>query len=98
MLIDKSERIEPKFPAENDSFSAYILANYIPSNFDLQNKNLEVRFVVKNDGSLMKITVLNAENKTKEAELIKIIEQSPKWIPGSSDGETVQFQQNIVLL
>ena len=98
VLIDKSERIEPRFTAENDSFSAYILSHYIPSNFDLQQKNLEVRFVVKKDGSLMNIAVLNAENKTKEEELIKIIKQGPNWIPGTSDGEVVQFQQNIILL
>lgn len=96
--IDKSERIEPKFTAENDPFSTYILTRYNPSSFDLQQKNLEVRFIVKTDGALMNIVVLNAENKTKEAELIKIIEQSPKWIPGSSNGEVVQFQQNIILL
>ena len=31
-------------------------------------------------------------------ELIKIIKQGPNWIPGTSDGEVVQFQQNIILL
>jgi hypothetical protein len=89
--------IEPQFSAENKRFKEYLLSKYTKSEFDLKNKNLEVRFTVKKDGSVMNLKVLNAENSSKETELLTILKNAPRWVAGSVNGEKSQFQQNVTL-
>jgi beta-lactamase regulating signal transducer with metallopeptidase domain len=92
----KEKRIEPQFLGAK-SFKEFLLLKYKLTAFDNKNQNLEVRFVVKKDGSITNLKVLNAENKAKENDLLRILKDTPKWVSGTVDGKNAQFQQNINL-
>jgi beta-lactamase regulating signal transducer with metallopeptidase domain len=92
----KEKCIEPQFLGAK-SFKEFLLFKYKLTAFDNKNQNLEVRFVVKKDGSITNLKVLNAENKAKENDLLRILKDTPKWVSGTVDGKNAQFQQNINL-
>ncbi len=89
---------KPDFKNDAGNFSKYILSNYQLTEFDKKNKNLEVRFLVNKDGTLLNLKALNTENSLKEREILEVLKKSPKWVPAKLDGEVINFQMRVVLL
>lgn len=48
-----------------------------------------VKFVIRTDGSVDDVTIVQGINEELDAEAIRVIQSSPKWKPGIHKGETV---------
>ncbi len=55
---------------------------------DIQGKVI-VQFVINTEGNVDRIKILNSLNPSCDAEVIKIIRSSPKWVPGKMGGKVV---------
>jgi protein TonB len=81
----------PGFPGGVQKFNEYIKKNFKFSKFDLDNHIVGginfIRFVVEKDGSLTHIEPLRSSTPDTEKESIRLIKESPKWIPAMSGGK-----------
>lgn len=59
--------------------------------FGIQGKAL-ARFVIEKDGSVGDIKILNGVSQDIKTEIISIISEMPRWIPGMQNGEPVRVQ------
>jgi len=50
------------------------------------------QFVVNSDGSISDIKIIRSLDPLLDAEVVRVIETMPKWIPGKKDGEAVNVQ------
>jgi protein TonB len=50
---------------------------------------VNLRFVVKKDGSIDNVTVLKSLDPSCDKEAIRVIKEMPKWIPGQQNGNPV---------
>jgi len=83
--------IKPEFPGGQKEFDKYIRKNYITPREAKEIKgNVFVTFVVEIDGSLTNIKVLRDLGFGTGKEAIRVLEQSPKWIPGQQKGMIVR--------
>lgn len=82
--------VQPEFPGGIDNFYKY---------FEKQFKKPEVRalvdkivlsFVVEVDGTVNDFQVVHDAGFGTSGQAISIIEQGPKWIPGSKNGKPVR--------
>jgi len=49
-------------------------------------------FTVKDDGSIEDIRIVRKLNPVNDAEVVRVLKLSPKWIPGTKDGEAVESE------
>lgn len=49
-----------------------------------------VSFIVEKDGSLSNIKAMQSVSPDMDAEAIKVVKNSPKWIPGTQFGRPVR--------
>jgi hypothetical protein len=83
--------IKPEFPGGQKEFDKYIRKNYIiPREAKEIKGKVYVTFVVEIDGSLTNIQVLRDLGFGTGKEAIRVLEQSPKWIPGQQKGLIVR--------
>jgi protein TonB len=83
--------VKPEFPGGQKEFDKYIRKNYItPREAKGINGKVYVTFVVEIDGSLTDIKVLRDLGFGTGKEAIRVLEQSPKWIPGQQKGMIVR--------
>lgn len=56
-----------------------------------------LRFIVEKDGSLSQISIIKGVSGCPECdkEAIKVIEQTPKWIPAKNGETTVRTYMNV---
>jgi len=82
---------KPDFPGGIKEFHKYIAKNYItpPEAKEIKGK-VYVTFVVEIDGTLTNIKVLRDLGFGTGKEAIRVLEQSPKWIPGQQKGRQVR--------
>lgn len=80
-----------------------IFSEYIESYFNkgikpakLKNNAVKVfiSFIVEKDGSLSDFTVLKDPGNGVAEEIKRIVNQSPKWVPGRFDNQTVRVRCN----
>lgn len=72
-------------------FYKYISDNFVqPSSRKFKGGKMLVEFVVKTDGSLGDIKIINDLGFGTAEQMIKIFENSPKWTPGQKNGELVE--------
>jgi protein TonB len=83
--------VKPEFPGGQKEFDKYIRKNYITPREAKEIKGkVFVTFVVEIDGSLTDIKVLRDLGFGTGKEAIRVLEQSPKWIPGQQKGMIVR--------
>ncbi|WP_396186469.1 energy transducer TonB [Flavobacterium sp.] len=83
--------VKPEFPGGQKEFDKYIRKNYIiPREAKGINGKVYVTFVIEIDGSLTDIKVLRDLGFGTGKEAIRVLEQSPKWIPGQQKGMIVR--------
>ena len=83
--------IKPEFPGGQKEFDKYIRKNYItPSEAKGIKGNVYVTFIIEIDGSLTDIKVLRDLGFGTGKEAIRVLAQSPKWIPGQQKGMIVR--------
>ncbi len=92
---------KPKFMGQDDNaFRKYIVDNIkFPRNaqeIGLSGK-VQVQFVVDIDGSLSQIKILRGVHPTIDKEVLRVIENSPKWEPAMQSGRNVRAMYGIII-
>jgi protein TonB len=85
--------MRPEFPGGMQAFYAYLSKEFKTSNVPsgLHGK-VFVSFFVEEDGSLGEIKVLSDIGYGTGEEAIRVLKNSPKWIPGEQLGKKVRVQ------
>ncbi len=83
--------IPPKFPGESYSLAEYLKSNIDYSKISKNNygETVYVRFSILTDGSIDNIKIEKGGNLNQKIEVIRLIENMPKWIPAYQDGNVV---------
>lgn len=80
----------PEFPGGIDNFYKYFETKFTKPAVKGMVDKLVLSFVVEKDGTLTDIRVVHDAGFGTAEQAIAIIEQGPKWIPGSKDGKKVR--------
>jgi protein TonB len=83
---------KPEFPGGIQEFYAYIGRSFKTPNVKDLSGRVVVSFVIDKDGSVVDIKVIRDLGYGTGAEAVRVIENSPKWIPGEQLGEKVRVQ------
>lgn len=96
--IDKRIEKLPEFPGGLRAFMEYISKNIhfpgICKEQKIQGKVL-VGFIVEKDGSVSNVTALKKVHTNLDTEAIRVVKSSPKWNPGTVNGEPVRIQMGV---
>jgi protein TonB len=91
----------PEFPGGQQALINYLQTNLIYP-VDAKELGIEgkvyVSFVVFEDGSIQQVTILRGiqGNRSCENEVLRLIKQMPKWIPGKNDfGQIIKARNKI---
>ena len=57
-----------------------------------------VRFVIEKDGSVTDVQVVKGIGGGCDEEAVKVLENSPKWIPGKQRGNNVRVYMTVPIL
>lgn len=82
--------LKPDFPGGRDEFFKFIAKNYRTPDVKKLNGKVYVTFIIEKDGSLTNIKVLKDIGYDTGKEAIRVLELSPKWIPGEQNGKKVR--------
>lgn len=96
--IFKVVETDPEFPGGIDSMYAWIERNLRYPTLARNNKiegKVYVTFVVGKDGSISNAKILCDIGGGCGAEVIRIVNQMPRWIPGKQRGKPVCVQFNL---
>lgn len=86
LSFDKVDAL-PSFPAGEKAFGNYLEQNI---NAETGTKGRVIAsFVVDKNGSLTNVRILRSLNNQADEEMVRVLEKSPKWIPGRKDGKAV---------
>jgi len=77
----------PAFPAGEKAFAAYIRKNVALATS--ADANGIASFVVDKNGNINNVAIIKSANAATDAEAIKAFQNSPKWKPGTKNGEAV---------
>lgn len=86
---------DPQFPGDIDK---YIAENLVYPQLARENNitgRVYVTFVVEKDGSITGARVLRDIGGGCGAEVIRLVNSMPKWIPGTQRGKPVRVQYNL---
>jgi TonB family protein len=92
--------VMPFFEGDNSmlKFREYVTKNLrypeIASKNGIQGR-VFVSFIVEIDGKVSNVKVERGVDPSLDKEAIRVVESSPKWIPGKQRGETVRVQFNL---
>lgn len=96
-LFVKRDIKEASFPAGKDAWNSYINEQLNKNMAKLQKANQEgtctVMFVVNEDGSLSNIQATNMQGTALARIAVDIIQNSPKWLPGSIDNKPIKMMR-----
>jgi len=88
----------PEFPDGKQHLSKYLKKNlnYPPKAFDDHVQGtVTASFVVEKDGRISNIKIIKGIGSGCDEEVIKLLENMPKWSPGELEGEPVRVRGNI---
>jgi len=86
--------VKPVFPGGLEKFRSFINTNFKTTDKELRGK-VFVNFIIEKDGTLSKIKVLRDIGHGTAAEALKVMKESPKWLPGKKDGKNVRSVYSI---
>src|SRR5690606_22728300 len=83
----------PQFPGGQQGWAAYLSRN-LKYPKEAKDKNIQgritVSFVVEKDGSLTDVKVLRGIGYGCDEEAVRVVRNSPKWMPGKQDEKPVR--------
>ena len=92
------ERIYPSFPGGMMLFYKYVGNNFkIPEGFKGKGK-IYLKFFIEKDGSLTEIEIVRDLGFGLGDEAVRVLKESPKWIPGSVNGAPIRMMYSIPIL
>ena len=97
MVYDFPEKMA-QFPGGPDALDAYIRKNLnYPQN--LKNSNVQgkvyIQFIVEKDGSISNVEIRRGIHPELDKEAVRLVQNMPKWIPGSVHGKIVRVKQTL---
>ncbi|MFD0793703.1 TonB family protein [Mucilaginibacter litoreus] len=88
----------PRFPGGEKAFG-HFLGRYIRYPQAAREHNIQGRvilaFLIDEDGSLKEIKVIRSAGKELDAEAIRVLSMSPKWIPARTDNRPVKVRYSM---
>jgi periplasmic protein TonB len=87
-------QVEPQFDGGNNGWRLF-LQNNLKASVPVDNGakpgmyTVVVQFIVKQDGTVSDIKPLTQHGYGMEAEVVRLLEKSPRWIPAKQNGRTV---------
>jgi protein TonB len=96
-IIAKGIQSAPEFPGGVSAFYEYIIDNFKPESKLKGVQKLYVCFVVEKDGTISNVKILKGMDEKNDKNLIKIVQNSPKWSPGMQSGKPVRASFNLPL-
>lgn len=100
VYLSTDDEIEnlPEFPDGMQAFMKYISKNlrypWICKEQKIQGDVL-VGFVIEKDGSVSNVTALKKVHANLNTEAIRVVKTSPKWKPGTKNGEPIRVQMAV---
>ena len=89
----------PQFPGGEKALLEYLAANIHPMEVLYSSLPIRgivmVRFVVSETGKTGEIEITRSLNPMLDAEVIRVIQSMPDWIPGKNKGKTVPVYMNL---
>ena len=83
--------IQPNFPGGMGMFFKYVGNNFkIPENFK-GNGKIYLKFFIEKDGSITDIEIIRDLGFGLGDEAVRVIKESPKWIPGQVNGKPTRM-------
>ena len=87
--------VKPEFPGGINAFYKYVAKNFrTPDVAGLKGK-IFVTFVIDKEGNVVDIKVIRDLGHGTAEEAVRVLQNSPKWIPGQQNGETVRVQYSL---
>lgn len=84
-IIASRTEIMAHYPGGNDKFNDYLFANInVPDN--LKQQQIVVSFVINTNGKLSDIFLSDDLDPLLASEVMRVMENSPKWIPAQKNG------------
>ncbi|SEA23018.1 TonB family protein [Pedobacter hartonius] len=88
----------PSFPGGMDKFYQY-LAKSVKYPKEAQEKNVQgkvfLSYIVEQDGRINEVKVEKGLGSGLDEEAVRVLEASPKWIPGTRDNKPVRVKYNL---
>lgn len=85
-----------EFPGGIDPFYTFFENEFkAPENTNTENLKIRISFAVEKNGTLSYIESVPAIDKTIENEIIRVLNLSPKWQPGESNGKKIRMQYSL---
>lgn len=97
----QSDTIPASYPGGEKAMKAYIDKNLKYPEPSINNGIegvVNVKFVVKTDGALDKLSIVRLVDPDLEAEAIRLVKGMPAWVPATVDGTPVESQGNVQVL
>ena len=90
----------PVFPGGNNELHDY-LDKAVKSSMLFKKKspgsNSYVSFIIERDGTVSNVKVIHSFDPKEDPELLRIVSEMPKWIPGENKGRTVRISYNLAI-
>ena len=93
--------VMPSFPGGRDKLMTYLSENIKYPNEAKKNKvegRVFVSFVVEKDGTIDDVKILRGIGSGCDKESIRVIENMPKWTPGTQRGKAVRVAFNLPIM
>jgi len=94
----KTRATPPQFRGGLDAFGGYLGSN-IEYPDDARRNNVEgtavISFVVEKDGKITDLKVNKSVSPSIDAEAIRVLKNSPRWIPGTQFGRNVRIVYSV---
>ena len=93
-----SDTVPASFPGGEKAMSAYIQKNLKYPQPSINNGIegvVNVKFVVKTDGALDKLSIVRLVDPDLEAEAMRLVKGMPAWNPATVDGTPVDSESNV---
>ena len=93
-----NEATPAQFPGGDGKMTGYIEQNLQYPAAALRNGIegvVEVRFIVKTDGTREQLTIVRLVDPDLETEAIRLVDGMPAWIPAMSAGKPIDSETNV---
>ena len=90
----KTIAVPPYFPGGSDVLYRYIKNNYRQPSDGIYGKAV-ISFIIETDGSLTNFEILRDIGYGTSEELIKVLKNAPKWIPGIQEDQIVRCKYSL---
>jgi TonB family protein len=88
----------PQFRGGSSAFYEYIRRNLIYPAVGIVNRRsgqVHLSFIIDKDGTVRDVHVTKGINQLYDEAAVKVLKESPKWLPGMKDGEAIKVKYNI---